>query len=126
MNSDFPGFERCMWMMRRHDGLTAEEGFHALAPHAAEFVPELIAEFRSEKDHGLRCWLLELIGLAPSEAAFDLLVEQLHSEDESFRFWAVHGLEALDTKASRRALWEAGYRSTRRPNTPMSSLRVSA
>lgn len=97
-----------MWMMRRHDPWIQEEGFHALQPHASEFVPELIAEFQAEEDHGLKCWLLELIGDAKSEAAFDLLVEQLTSEDESLRLWAVYGLKTLDSKAARRVLFDTG------------------
>jgi hypothetical protein len=36
-----------------------------LLPVAAEHVTELIDEFNTEHDdHGLRCWLLELIGAA--------------------------------------------------------------
>jgi len=63
-----------MRLMRKHDPQLQEDGFHMLRPHAAEHVDELIAEFRAEKkDHGLRCWLVELIGDARSEAARPLL-----------------------------------------------------
>ncbi|MGN9807741.1 hypothetical protein ACTMSW_00050 [Micromonospora sp. BQ11] len=56
-----------------------------------------------EADQGLRCWLLELIGDARSPRAFALLVEELHSRDESLRDWAERGLR-LDTKESRPVL----------------------
>jgi hypothetical protein len=61
----------------------------------------------ARNNRGLQCWLLELIGQARSEDAFPLLAAQLHSPDESFRGWAVTGLENLGTKAARRALYQA-------------------
>ena len=67
-----------------------------------------MAEFQTEKDHGLRCWLLELIGEARSEKAFDLLCEQLQSSDERLRDWAIRGLRKLNTREARRALFDAG------------------
>ena len=79
-----------------------------LLPHAAVHVDELVAAFDQEcADHGLRCWLLELIGEARSPDALGLLVEQLYSDDESFRDWAVRGLQLLDTKPAREQLWRA-------------------
>jgi hypothetical protein len=105
----FPGFAKCLEMMRRRDPLTREQGFHALRPRTAEFVEELIAEFRAEtKDHGLRCWLLELIAEARDARALPLLTEQLLSGGDSFRRWAAHGLRLLDTHEARKALFEAG------------------
>jgi HEAT repeats len=95
-------------MMRKRSPQTMEDGFYALLPHAAEHIDELMAEFQTEKDHGLRCWLLELIGEARSEKAFDLLCEQLQSSDESLRSWAIRGLRKLNTKEARRALFDAG------------------
>lgn len=105
----FPGFDHCMWMMRRHDPAIQEDGFHALLPHAGDYIHELIREFRAETDHGLRCWLLELIGEARSDDAFDLLAEELRGPDESLRLWAIYGLEALGSKPARRLLWDAQW-----------------
>jgi hypothetical protein len=53
MKDKFPGFKKCMAMMRKHDGQTQEDGFHWLLPHAGDFVRELIEEFKNEKDLGL-------------------------------------------------------------------------
>jgi hypothetical protein len=94
-------FDKAMRQMRRHDPQVQEDGFHTLRPRAAEYLDELIAEFRREHDHGLRCWLLELIGEARSPAAFAVLVEQLHGEDDDLRSWATRGLTLLDTKDAR-------------------------
>jgi hypothetical protein len=59
-----------MWLMRRRDPQDREDGFCLLLPHAGEHVEEPTAELVSERDdHGLRCWLLELIGTCGPVAA---------------------------------------------------------
>jgi HEAT repeat protein len=45
--------------------------------------------------------------------AVPVLAEYLTSEDESFRCWAVAGLQKIDTKEARRLLWEAEQRHLR-------------
>lgn len=101
-------FREAMRLMRGSDRQRMEDGFHLLLPHAAEYVEELIDEFRRERDDaGLRRWLLELIGEARSPEALPLLVEQLGSDDESLRAWAVTGLQKLDTRQARQELWRA-------------------
>lgn len=96
-----------MWMMRRRNAQTREDGFYELLPFAAHFVDELIEAYRSEGDHGLRCWLLEPIGEARSPRALELLLDALRSGDESLVSWAAIGLMRLGTKDARRAVWEA-------------------
>lgn len=97
-----------MRLMRRHDPQAQEDGFELLRPHAAEHLDELIAAFGNERDdHGLRCWLLELIGEARSPRALPVLVAQLYSDDESLRSLATRGLQQLDTKPARVELWKA-------------------
>jgi hypothetical protein len=93
-----------------------EEGFHLLLGRAHEHVDRLIREFSTETEHGLRCWLIELIGAARSPAALPFLAEQLRSPDAVFREWASQGLEHLGTRAARQALW--GARSWSLPLTP--------
>jgi hypothetical protein len=100
-----------MAMMRKRNAVIQEDGFHWLRPHAAEFVEELIAEFNAEqKDHGLRCWLLELIGEARDARALPLMVELLGSNDDRFRGRAIAALRLLNTSESRRILFEANSR----------------
>ena len=99
--------------MRSHDPQRREDGFHQILPHAADHLDELIAEFEEEHDdHGLRCWLLELIGEARSPAALPLLRTQLDSDDEALRSWAVTGLTELNTRAARTLLWRARANGT--------------
>jgi hypothetical protein len=103
----FPGFKKCMAMMRKRNSQVQEDGFHYLLPHASKHIDELIEEFGKENDFGLRCWLLELIGSAKSPDAFDFLAGQLRGPDPRLRHWAVLGLKDLDTKEARTLLWEA-------------------
>jgi hypothetical protein len=61
-----PGFREAMRLMRDH-------------------LDELVTQFEQEDDHGLRCWLLELIGAARSPGGLPVLSAQLASNDESLR-----------------------------------------
>jgi hypothetical protein len=107
-NARFPGYEKCLALMRKHDPQLMEDGFGLLLPHASAHIDALMRDFREETDHGLRCWLLELIGHAQAEVALGLLVEQLASSDDSLRDWAIRGLQRLDSHQSRKALFDAG------------------
>ncbi|MCY9783316.1 HEAT repeat domain-containing protein [Nocardiopsis sp. EMB25] len=112
------GFHEAMRLMRSRDPQRQEDGFHLLLTHAADHLDELVHQFEQEQnDHGLRCWLLELIGEARSPAALPLLSAQLNSQDESLRTWAAVGLEKLDTHQARSLLWQA------RANGVISSIR---
>jgi hypothetical protein len=104
-----PTFAECMKMMRGRNPQVREDGFHALRGRP-EHLDALVRELGIETDHGLRCWLLELIGETRRPDAVPVLAEYLTSEDESFREWAVAGLQAIDTKEARRMLWEAERR----------------
>ena len=103
-------FEKAIALMKKHSPQLQEEGFHTLRPHAAEHLDDLMTAFQSEQDHGLRCWILELIGIAKAPAALPLLAEELRSSDESLRHWAIWGLRQLDTRDARRLLFEAGIK----------------
>ncbi|HUN35463.1 MAG TPA: HEAT repeat domain-containing protein [Trebonia sp.] len=107
------GFHEAMQLMRSHDPQRQEDGFHQLLPRAADHLDDLITQFELEHDdHGLRCWLLELIGAARSPAALPLLRAQLNSDDESLRNWAAAGLKTLDTLEARTLLWRARANGT--------------
>jgi hypothetical protein len=108
----FPGFKACMQMMRRHAPQVQEEGFHLLLPRAAEFVEPLIAELAWETDHGLRCWLLELLGEARDPRALPVLLDALRSGDDALTNWGVRSLQKLGTAQARRALFDAGHPTT--------------
>ncbi|MCP2322271.1 hypothetical protein HDA40_000778 [Hamadaea flava] len=98
-------FRQALRLMRRRNPQLAEDGFHRLRDIAADHIEELIEEFNNERDHGIRCWLLELIGDARSDRALPVLAAELHGDDAALRDWAVRGLQNLDTPESRRLLW---------------------
>ncbi|MFA1546884.1 HEAT repeat domain-containing protein [Actinomadura chokoriensis] len=101
-------FDQAMQLMRDEDPRVREGAFDFLREHADAYVDELIEEFAAERDdQGLRCWLLELVAEARSAEALEVLGGQLESPDESLRFWAVRGLEMLDSRAADRLLEQA-------------------
>lgn len=93
--------------MREGGAGVRADAFDFLREHADAYVDELIAEFTAEEDDALRCLLLELVAEARSAEALDLFRDQLESMDESVRFWAVRGLEMLDTREAWQALERA-------------------
>jgi hypothetical protein len=99
-------FTRGMILMRKHNPQTQEDGFELVRAVASEHVAELMAAYAVEQDHGLKCWLLELVGEARSSEALQLLAGELRSDSESLRKWARLGLEKLNTREARRVLWE--------------------
>ncbi|MFI0372956.1 hypothetical protein ACH35V_34275 [Actinomadura sp. 1N219] len=101
-------FEHAMQRMRAGEPRVREDAFDFLREHADAYVGDLITEFAAERDdHGLRCRLLELIAEARSAKALDVFRDQLEGTDESLRFWAVRGLEMLDSREADKALDEA-------------------
>lgn len=97
-----------MAMMRKHNPQVQEDGFGLVRQVAAEHVHDLIEAYRNESDHGLRCWLLELLGEARSPEALPIFTEALASHDDSIRSCGRRGLETLDTEEARTVLWETG------------------
>jgi hypothetical protein len=101
-------FARALQSMRSRDPQLREDGFDFLREHADAFVDDLLTEFEKEQeDHGLRCWLLELVAEARSPRALPVLAGQLESQDESLQFWAIRGLEMLDTREAHQELYRA-------------------
>jgi len=110
-------FDRAMKLMRKHDAQLQEDGFWVLKPVAADHIDELIAAFEAEEDdHGLKCWLLELIGWARCDQALPVLVRELSSDDESIRGWAIRGLQLLSTKETRTTCGNRAQQRARRPS----------
>ena len=104
-----------MRLMRKHHPQLQEDGFHALLPHAREFVPELMREFGLERDHGLRCWLLELLRAARDPRALPLFVEQLDSGDESLRDWAIYRTQGHGHARGTQGALRCGFEHSEQP-----------
>jgi HEAT repeat protein len=102
-----PRFAQALESMRSPNPQLRTHGFDFLREHADAYVDELIAEFDNEQDDELRAWFLELISEARSPRALPVLARQLESDEESARFWAIRGLEMLDTREAREELEKA-------------------
>ncbi len=102
-----PRFAQALESMRSTDTQRRTRGFDFLREHADAYVGDLIAAFDDEQDDELRAWLLELLSEARSPEALPVLVRELEGDDESTRFWAIRGLEMLDTRAAREELEKA-------------------
>ncbi|MFD0904158.1 hypothetical protein [Actinomadura sediminis] len=100
-------FDQAIQQMREGGAGARADAFDFLREHADAYVAELIAEFEAESDVDLRCLLLELVAEARSPEALDIFRGQLDGMDEPLRFWAVRGLEMLDTREARQALDQA-------------------
>ncbi|MFI0486666.1 hypothetical protein [Actinomadura sp. 9N215] len=99
-----------MQRMRAGEPQAREDAFDFLREHADAYVDDLIAEFAAEAeagDGGLRAWLLELVAEARSAKALGVFRDQLEGTDESLRFWAVRGLEMLDSREADQVLDQA-------------------
>lgn len=97
-------FAQALESMRSPDPRLSTRGFDFLREHADGYVAELIDEFGREPSDELRCWLLELISEARSRSALPVLAGELESDDESLQFWAIRGLEMLDTREAENEL----------------------
>jgi hypothetical protein len=100
-------FAQALESMRSPDPRLSTRGFDFLREHADAYVSQLIDEFAREPSDELRCWLLELISEARSPNALRVLAGELESDDESLRFWAIRGLEMLDTREAKHELYKA-------------------
>ncbi|MBA9001673.1 MULTISPECIES: HEAT repeat domain-containing protein [Thermomonospora] len=104
-----PRFARALERMRSQDPAEREKGFDFLREHADSYVDDLITAFTQEPDPDFRCLLLELIAEARDPRALPVLTRHLDTPDpdDPLQFWAVRGLEMLDTPEAHRALTQA-------------------
>jgi hypothetical protein len=90
-----------------HAGGAWESAYFALQKYANTHIEDLISEFRSATNPGVRQYLLELIGEARSPKSLPILTEVLQSDEEPLWSWAIYGLRDLKSHEARKVLWEA-------------------
>lgn len=104
MKGKFPGFEKCMKMMRTggRDG-SDEGGFMWLSERASEFTLDFIREFnREDEPQNPRYWLMELIAEARDPRVFDFLKAYATHSERGFAVRAIYGLIQMNTRESRK------------------------
>ena len=96
---------RILWTYSTAYRRLGEEQYLSMARRAYDYLTQV---FWDEDNSKIQPWLMELIGAAISPAALPFLLERLRDDHELVRYWAVRGLQQLDTKEARTALWRAG------------------
>lgn len=106
----FPGVATCVELLGSTNvrGTWVEIICAELQKHADEHADELIAATRSEleRESGLARILLHVVADSKLPAAQDLFVDLLASPDRTLHDYGLDGLKQLDTKESRRLIWE--------------------
>ena len=79
-----------------------------LEEHAAENLADLTSAIRAEENAGIRLMLMQALENAALPESLPLWEEYLQSPNAHERQYAVRALDAINTKAARRLLWEHG------------------
>ncbi|HEX5106488.1 MAG TPA: hypothetical protein VFV87_21865 [Pirellulaceae bacterium] len=107
----FPGVAECARLIRagKARGSMAEIIVHELAENAAECLPEMIATFRDDPDATVRLYVMMALDIARPPAAVGFLADVLREGDPRFTPYAKWALQGINTRESRRALWDATH-----------------
>ncbi len=103
----FPGIQKCVELLRSPNinGTWVDIICLELQDHAAENFSELTATIGAEENERIKILLLAALAEAGLPEVTPTLAENLHSNQESLRYWAKFGLEKIGTKEARTALW---------------------
>lgn len=109
-----PSIAECVRLLHTHNvgGVWNDFISFALADHAENSLPELIDAFRNEEEV-VAVYVMMAIEMAKPPAAIPFLADVLKEGDVRFTPYAERALKEMDTRESRRVLWESGR--TREP-----------
>lgn len=106
----FPGVAKCVELLRSPNvrGAWVDIICQELTKHASEYPEELVAETQKElqDSSGVGKILLGVLADARLSEAQALFEDLLSSKDATLPKYGLAGLKALDTKESRRIVWE--------------------
>jgi|GEM_PF-3994899 len=100
-------FAVCMEFMCHPDPEKKQHGFHALRQNVATFLPLILHALERETNHGIQCWLLELVVIGKEPSTIPLLASYLYHKDDSLRYWAKTGLKDFGTRQALRIIRDA-------------------
>lgn len=105
----FPGIEECARLVleRKATGAWADIVACELAENADLHLTELITAFRAHESDAFALYVLMALELAALPASVEFFSELLRDGDPLYIPYAMRALQAIDTKESRRALFEA-------------------
>jgi hypothetical protein len=99
--SSFPGFEKCVEMIRSRNALLFEEAFGWLVgwsdtkPRVIAYGTELVELMQAETDPRTRAIFIELLGFTESKSVLPILQAELLSPFPEVREWATLSLNQL-------------------------------
>jgi len=104
---NFPGVQKCVELLESPNvnGTWVDIICLELQDHAAECFSELVAAISAKENERIRILLLAALAEAGLPEAISILAENLHSPQESLRYWSEFGLEKIGTKEARAILW---------------------
>jgi hypothetical protein len=97
-------FDEALKLMSRHDNQAREEGFRMMLPLADAHQDELLREYETAEDIGLKRWLLDILSNSSGPSVVSTMLEALESPDDSLRHIA-RGALSRGSKAARTSLW---------------------
>jgi hypothetical protein len=103
----FPGVSQCVLLLESSNvhGSFLNAVIGDLTENAQGFLTEIIIAFYLETDQRVKRILIAAIAESAPVDAVGFLAENLNSTDDSICDWAIRGLERIDTKEARTALW---------------------
>lgn len=106
----FPGVAYCIEFLKRPStsGELVDVVCGELESHAADHVSELLAAVDEAANSSLRLLLLRALENAALESTLSFWSELLRGEIPVERLYAIRALQRINSKESRRVLWEAG------------------
>ena len=106
----FPGVEYCVELLKRRNtqGELVDTICGVLEENAIEHVDKLLAAVDQDENLPVRIMLLGVIENAALEIAIPFWSGLLSGSDSTERLYAARALKRIDTKESRRSLWQAG------------------
>ena len=104
----FPGVAECVRLVQsgKAEGAWIDLIVLDLAINASDCLVDLLETYRREESDRMRLIILMALELAALPDSIEFLSEVLRQGDPRLAPYALHGLKAIDSKASRRALRE--------------------
>lgn len=105
----FPGVDECARLIldRKATGAWADIVHFELAENANDHLDEIIDAFHDHTSDDVAVYMLMALEMAALPESVEFLAEVLRGGDARFASYAKRALTAIDTKESRRALFNA-------------------